>query len=250
MDADDTMEPETIAGQMERWRDTSTSSWWVMQWMGDRWQRFDHRYAQMKDPLVDALLHSEHIPVPALLCLWAIIDALGGLDETLWANHDGDLHLRSWLNGYTIVSSMRGSFVYRRHSFNIISRSASYHSLESRVRMYKKVERALIESGQLTIYRLDLAQAFHIITSGIMLLNEELGDRALGYTVRLGGIRSVHGTLQHCLLYYTIGLKWKERLVGWIWQSRLCHLLGRRRLAHMELVSPSRYATPDRKTYV
>lgn len=237
LDADDTMEPETIAGQIERIagrKDVIVSSpWWSMQWMGDLWQRFDHQYAYVDDPLVGELRYGDYIPVQALLWPRKIINALGGWDETLWSNQDGDLRLRARLHGYPIVRSTRGGFIYRRHSTDTVSGNTSYRSIESRVRVYEKVEQVLVESGMLQKYRFDLARAFHSIASGIMPLNEELGDRALGHAVRLGGVRSVHGTFQHRLLCYTIGLKRKERLAGWLRDRSLAVLLGRSRMRNL-----------------
>lgn len=233
LDADDTMELETVAGQVERMAGRTdivvSAPWWALQWVGDRWQRFDHQYALVDDPLVGELRYGDYIPLPALLWPRAVIDALGGWDETLWANQDGDLRLRARLRGYPIVRSARGGFVYRRYSTDTVSGSSSYRSLESRVRVYEKVEQTLAESGRLEKYRFDLARAFHSIASGIMPLNEELGDRALGHAIRLGGIRSVHGTLQHRLLCYTIGLKRKERLAGWLLRSPFAFFLSRYR---------------------
>ena len=231
MDADDYMEPETVAGQVEilAWRTDiiAASPWWVLQWMGDRWQRFDHQYAQVEDPLVGELRYGDYIPVQALLWPRVIIDALGGWDETLWANQDGDLRLRARLRGYEIKHSKRGGFGYRRHSADTVSSNPSYRSLESRVRVYEKVEQALIDSGRLENYRSDLARAFHRVASEIMPLNEDLGSRALGHAIRMGGIRSVHGTLQHRLLCYTIGLKRKERLARWLAHSPFSRVLRR-----------------------
>lgn len=258
MDADDTMEPETVAGQMERMAGRTdiivSSPWWVMQWMGDRWQRFDHQYAQGDDPLVGELRYGDYIPLPALLWPHAVIDALGGWDETLWANQDGDLRLRARLARYVIVPSQRGGFVYRRHSQHTVSSSPSYRALESRIRVYEKVEQTLAASGRLKLYQRDLAYAFHSIASGIMPLNEELGDRALRHAVRLGGIRSVHGTLQHRLLCYTIGLKRKERLARWMMKGYLSRVLGRSQTqkltSQIEAAPRSSAVFPSSETYV
>jgi hypothetical protein len=234
MDADDYMEPETVAGQVDtldgRTDFIAASPWWTVDWMGDRWQRSDHPYVQVDDPLVGELRYGDYIPLPALLWPRAVINSLGGWDESLWANQDGDLRLRAQLKGYEFLHASLGGFIYRRHSLNTVSGSPSYRSLESRVRVYEKVEKALMDSGRLARYRLDLARAFHRIASGIMPLNEEVGDRALRHAVRLGGVRSVNGPLKHRLLCYTIGLKRKERLARWMSRNLFSRMLGRRQL--------------------
>ena len=234
LDADDFIEPQTIEGQVivagGQTDKIVSSPWWSIEWTGQTWERHFHRYTQVDDPLIGELRYGDYIPAQALLWPRAIIEALGGWDETIWANQDGDLRLRARLAGHEILPSQRGGFIYRRHSLNSVSGSSSYRAIESRIRVYEKVEQVLIESGRLEMYSRDLACTYHSLASSIMPLDEELGDYVLSNAKRLGGIRSVHGTLKHRLLCYTIGLKRKERLARWLTSGRFRNILGRNRV--------------------
>jgi glycosyltransferase involved in cell wall biosynthesis len=232
-DADDLLEPETIAGEIETLAERTdviaACPWWSIEWDGVAWQRFDHRYAQVSDPLFGELKYGDYLPAPALLWHRSILAALGGWDETLWANQDGDLRLRARLSGYEFVYSARGGFIYRRHSINSISGSTSARALESRIRVLEKVEAELIATNRLEMYRVALSCGFHTLAYKTLSYNEPLADRALSHARRLGGLRSVHGTFKHRLLCYTIGLKRKERLANSLMQGAFASLLSRTR---------------------
>lgn len=245
LDADDTLEPETVQGQVEalagRTDAIAVCPWWSIEWDGSAWQRHFHRYADVTDPLVGELRYGDYIPAQALLWSRTIIQQLNCWDETLWANQDGDLRLRARLRGVAFVQASGGGFVYRRHSANTVSGKPSHRALESRIRVLEKAEAILQADGRLSQYQLDLARNYHRLASGIMPLDEELGDRALGHAVRLGGVRSVTGPFKHRLLCYTIGLKRKERLAKWMANGQLARLLGRtnmRRLTEAPEVHP------------
>lgn len=232
-DADDLLEPETIAGEIEtlagRTNVVASCPWWSIEWDGSAWQRFDHRYAQVSDPLVGELKYGDYLPAPALLWHRSMIAALGGWDETLWANQDGDLRLRARMSGYEFVYSARGGFIYRRHSLGTVSGGANARALESRIRVLEKVEAVLIATNRLETYRIALSCGFHTLAYKTLPYNESLGDRALGHARRLGGVRSVHGTLKHRVLCYAFGLKGKERLARGLVKSPFASVLSRTR---------------------
>jgi glycosyltransferase involved in cell wall biosynthesis len=234
LDADDFIKPETIAGQVEtldgRTDVIAACPWWNIEWTGNNWKIILPRAKQADDPIIDELRYGNFLPGPSLLWSRNILENLGGWDETLWANQDGDLRLRARLAGYQIIPSHRSGFAYRRYSRTTVSSTPSDSGLESRIRVLEKVESILENTGRLQKYALDLACAYHRLASGIMVYNEQLADRALSHAIRLGGIRSIQGTLKHRLLCYTIGLKRKERLARWIATSRLSWLLGRTRI--------------------
>jgi glycosyltransferase involved in cell wall biosynthesis len=234
LDVDDYLEPETIAGQVDvlngRANAVATCPWWYIEWNGQTWVQQRHHQANVTDPIVAELRYGNFIPAPALLWPRNAIAQLGEWDETLWANQDGDLRIRARLSGYQFVQSTSGGFIYRRHGKNTVSGQISDRALESRIRVIEKVEAALTDSGRLEMYRFDLARMYHSLASGIMSLNEEMGERANQSALRLGGLRSVHGSFQHRLLCYTVGLKRKERLARWLARSPLAGLMGRSQL--------------------
>ncbi len=235
LDADDLLEPETIAGQVAaadgRKNVVVASPWRFLQWTGKSWLEIAAPAGHIGDPLVAELRHGDYIPVQALLWPRDLVIALGGWDESLWANQDGDLRLRARLAGCEFVTSAQGGFIYRRYSSNTVSGKPTYRALESKIRVFEKVEEQLRQSDRLEQYKIDLACAFHRLATAAMTQNEELGDRALAHALRLGGRRSVHGTFKHRLLYYTIGLKRKERVVRWLTTTPVARMLGRSQLS-------------------
>jgi len=235
LDADDLLEPETIDGQIRvmsgRTDVIVTCPWWNIEWTGNEWKKVYPHPTRTTDPLIAELRYGDFLPSPTLLWPRNVIKGLGGWDETLWANQDGDLRLRARLNDYQIIPSKQGGFAYRRYSFTTVSMRATERNLESRIRVLEKVEAILQRTGRLNQYRLDLSFAYHRLASGLMPQNELLGERALSHAKRLGGIRSVQGTLKHRLLCYSIGLKRKERLARWLTSGRFRNILGRNRVA-------------------
>jgi len=231
LDADDLLEPETIDGQIRvmsgRTDVIVTCPWWNIEWTGNEWKKVYPHPTRTTDPLIAELRYGDFLPSPTLLWPRNVIKELGGWDETLWANQDGDLRLRARLNDYQIIPSQQGGFAYRRYSFTTVSMRATERNLESRIRVLEKVEAILQRTGRLNQYRLDLSFAYHRLASGLMPQNELLGERALSHAKRLGGIRSVQGTLKHRLLCYSIGLKRKERLAKWLAKTRFTKMLGR-----------------------
>ena len=234
LDADDYIEPETITGQIDaiagRIDVIVTCPWWNIEWTGNEWKKVYPHPTRATDPLIAELRYGDFLPAQTLLWPRNLIKGLGGWDETLWANQDGDLRLRARLNNYQIIPSQRGGFAYRRYSFTTVSTQTTERNLESRIRVLEKVETILQRTGRLNQYRLDLSFAYHRLASGLMSQNEVLGERALSHAKRLGGIRSVHGTLKHRLLCYTIGLKRKERLARWLIGGPFRKILGRNRV--------------------
>lgn len=233
LDADDTILPSTIAGEIAtlggRTDVIASCPWWSLEWTGQEWHRHYPQPYQLQDRLASELRYGDFIPGQALLWPSEILRKLGGWDETRCPNDDGDLRLRALLAGYPIVLSELGGFQWRHHSATSLSRTQSDQALASIIRVFEKVEANLLSTNRLELYKLDLARTFHRLASSIMPYNELFGDVALSHAKRLGGYRSVEGTIQHHILCYTIGLKRKERLARRIRHSRFSRILGRTR---------------------
>jgi len=231
MDADDLMLPETISGQLSVFSGRKdfivACTWWSIEWNGKDWERHVPKPYRLEDPIASELRYGDYIPGPALLWPRDIIMGIGGWGDGRNPNDDGELRLRARINGFEIVHSDLGGFVYRRYSSSSFSGIKSKQHLLALIQGWEKIESLLVQRGLIDTYRLDLACAYHSLASSIMPLDEELGDHALSHAVRLGGMRSVHGTLPHRILCYTIGLKRKEHLARYLINSPLSILLGR-----------------------
>lgn len=239
LDADDIILPDTVAGEIaianNRTDVIASSPWWTLEWTGNEWKRKYPRPYKLYDQLASELRYGDFIPGQALLWPSEVIERLGGWDETRCPNDDGDLRLRALLSGYGIIKSSRGGFEWRRHTLSSLSNLKNDTSLESLIKVLEKVEPMLISTNRLEFYKLDLACAFHRLASYIMPYNETLGERALSQARRLGGRRSIQGSIQHRILCYTVGLKRKERLARRIANSRFSRILGRTRKTHVSI---------------
>jgi hypothetical protein len=227
------MLPETIAGQVELINGlTGTIAacpWWSLEWTKNGWVKGQYSPYKLKDRIASELRYDNYIPGQALLWPREIIEQLGGWQENLSGNDDGDLRMRALLAGHKILDTSIGGFVWRRYSTSTLSHQKSEYHLKSRIRILDKIEAGLIRTGQLDKYRFDLACAYHRAATSIMPLNETLGDIAWEHAMKLGGLQSIQGSLKHRLLCYSIGLKRKERLVKWLSNTVFSVVLSRSR---------------------
>jgi len=234
MDADDLMLPETISGQLRVFSGRKdfivACPWWSMVWNGKDWAQHISKPYRLVDPIASELRYGNYIPGQALLWPRDIIVGIGGWGEGKNPNDDGELRLRARISGFNIIKSDTGGFVWRRYSSSTLSHQRDKKHLELLIQGWEETEALLKLKGLIDKYRIDLACAYHSLASSIMPLDEELGDYVLSHAKRLGGIRSVHGTLKHRLLCYTIGLKRKERLARWLTSGRFRNILGRNRV--------------------
>jgi glycosyltransferase involved in cell wall biosynthesis len=232
-DADDLIEPETIAEQIKilagRTDCVAACPWWYIVWNGKEWEKVYPGSTRGSDPIAAELRYERCFLGQSLLWPSNIIRDLGGWDETLWANQDGDIRMRAVLKGYEFILTDQGGVAYRRQEQGTVSTALNEHTMGSRVRVLEKVEAILKNTGRLNVYKLDLARAYYRLATGFMPHSEPIGERALSHALQLGGIRAIQGTFRHRLLAYTIGIKRKERLARWVEKSPFATLLERTR---------------------
>ena len=163
-------------------------------------------------------LSGRFIPPCALAWRREYVFALGGWDEALRRNQDGDLVLRAALNGARLASSSLGRGVYWQHeSLSRITNRVNQEDLASTIVVLRKVVdalgpdltsdatlRAVVSSNSHTIERV---AAFYDLKA----LTEELAE----FRKNLGFPR-YDGSVAHVVGSRLLGLPLKEKLSRWL----------------------------------
>ncbi|HEY4954372.1 MAG TPA: glycosyltransferase, partial [Gemmatimonadaceae bacterium] len=120
LDADDCIAPDTVAALVSALESSNAglaaSRWNFLVPSGDRWIPVDSGFP--KDPpsgdFLFAWLSGWYIPPCALMWRRSTLEQIGGWDESLAANQDGDLVLRALLAGMRIQMADGGLGMYRK----------------------------------------------------------------------------------------------------------------------------------------
>ncbi|HEX6747225.1 MAG TPA: glycosyltransferase [Longimicrobium sp.] len=161
MDADDFSTPETLSALVEAGRGTpgavAACPWEFLIHEGHAWRRHPLRrpFAPPGDPL-RGWLEGMWAPSCAVLYPRALFERVGGFDETLRRNDDGDLAMRAFVSGAGIARATSGLGVYRRHGSTRVTLSSDRHSeraLRSQMRVFDKLAEQLSAQGRLEEYR-------------------------------------------------------------------------------------------------
>jgi O-antigen biosynthesis protein len=166
--------------------------------------------------IINAWLTGWYIPPCAILWPKNIYNIVGGWDESLTANQDGDLMLRSFLLGFNIKISEKGKSFYRKHGPNHISISSdlvSESSLFSRVKVLKKVIKSINDSNKhnINLHREYIGTAFHKLARNNMLSNRKVALDCINKW-KYYSKGKIPGSLFHKLAVSLIGLETKEKL--------------------------------------
>jgi hypothetical protein len=171
----------------------------------------------VKDDL-KAWLQGNYLPIHALLWPRKLLEAIGGWDESLRANQDGDLMFRALLFGAKIIRTEGGTAYYRIYgqATNSVSTVKNYAAWNSRLRVLEKLEMGLIESGTIKIYALALAQAYHGLAIAAFNTEESIARQASKRAKELGGVDSITGTFAHRIGCFVLGVEGKLRLAKYL----------------------------------
>ena len=223
LDADDLLSPDALEGLAEALdgRDDAIAAcrWLRLAMDGDEWATFP---AEMPFPLTDAdplaaWLKGEWIAGCSLLWPTALFEELGGYDETLTADEDGDIMYRALLSGTELVFAERGESYYRAHGKGRLSVSQDIfadHRFRSRMRVFEKVEAALRERGDWEDYRRLVGEAYHGLAQRTFVARPDLASEALQRGEEYAGRLAIAPTLPGRILVRLLGMGGKERLVN------------------------------------
>lgn len=222
LDADDLIEPDTISALVAAVA-TKPGSIAICPWRrlvscGDSWIS---RPAELSLPRpgTDALRGwLQGVWVPTCSVLWPrdTYDQVGGWDETLTLNDDGDLMLRALAEGAQLAIAAGGQGLYRVHPVTRVTVSGTAvdeQRLESQVDMLLRLTDRLDSKGLLLEYQEAIGIAYLRIASAAFRVGYlRLGRNCAQVGERLAGRRAVARTRLGRVLERLVGVERKERM--------------------------------------
>jgi glycosyltransferase involved in cell wall biosynthesis len=222
LDADDLLAPDTIAAGVsaleERTDTLAATGWRRLVRKGERWiaAPADVPFpAADSDPLRAWLLGS-WLPLSCLLWPRDVYERVGGWDEELTTNEDGDLIYRALAGGVRLVRTTAGEAFYRSHGDGRLSLSADMmaeHRFRSRMRVLEKLGALLAQLGTLPHYTEPLGVAWHRLAHLGYEDHPDLARECLRRGEKYAGRRRLSRTLPGRVLTWMLGLERKEALV-------------------------------------
>ena len=222
LDADDLLAPDTVAGGVSALQDRpdtiAASNWRRLVQKGKRWVAAPAEIpfpATDRDPLRAWLLGSW---LPPCCLLWPrdVYERVGGWDEQLTTNEDGDLIYRALAGGVRLARTTAGEALYRSHGDARLSVSADViaeHRFRSRMRVLEKLGAFLTERGTLPRYREPLGVAWQRLALLGYEDHPDLARECLRTGEEYAGRRLVSRTLPGRVLTWMLGLERKEAVV-------------------------------------
>lgn len=225
LDADDVLAPDALAGLLEALREKSGDI------AGCRWLQLKKRDGDWRklpadipipdpagDPLRGWITGSSWFPPAAVLWRRDVYDRVGGWDEEITLNDDGDIMMRALADGARLVVAERGQAYYRSHGDERLSVSTNVFSeskLHSQRRVIEKLESKLTEQGRLTEYAEPLGIAYQYLA----LLALQNGHMEIGRDCQrrgetIGGFRPVSRTFAGRFLSRVVGVERKEKIAA------------------------------------
>jgi O-antigen biosynthesis protein len=179
--------------------------------------------------------------VPPCAVLWPrhVYDSIGGWDESLIVNQDGDLMMRAFAAGAAMVRAEGGTAYYRRHEDgreSVSTRPLSAEALDSRIRVLESLTLDLRRAGRLKAYRTAIGDHYARLASRALVeKHTDRGHECLRRAAELGVRPYKTGTLIGSVLSAVIGMGRKEALARWLADVGLMTAARRRILAHRSL---------------
>jgi len=216
LDADDVLGSEVVSGLVGAVSDDDPTigicEWAFLRRAGtDQWRLEEP--AQGISPLPTDLLRAwlEGWFVPSCAVLWASrgYECLGGWDERLRANQDGDLMLRALLAGFHLAVSPVGRAYYRRDEHGrSVSTRLDVSTFVSRRRVLDKLMVRLEADGRLERYRTALGGAYYgLARSHFGDVPYSLISQTIQQGVALAGTRALPRSVPHLVTYRIAGVR-------------------------------------------
>lgn len=222
LDADDVLSPDIIAAGVELLRDLpgtiAVSRWRRLALRGSTWTPVPADFPLPPpdaDPLA-AWLRGYWFPQCCLLWPREIYDPLGGWDESLTSNEDGDLVFRALASGAAMRLTSHGEALYRTHGSALVSVSAdlvSEHRFRSRMRVLEKLATRLEQQGTIARFVEPLGIAWQRLALIGLEDHPVLAKECLRRGEALAGRRPLSRTLPGRLLVWLLGLERKEAII-------------------------------------
>ncbi len=218
MDADDYVEgPLLELGSRTAWSedaDVVLSPFCFELPDGSRRVIYPHgRYGSLdRETIVSKWLVGDYTPPCAVIWRTEFVREIGGWDEYLAKNQDGDLMYRAVMYGARVSTSAHGLGVYvQSDDPRRITRSNTRQTLASQFAVLERIRADMpsMENGP----EEELAQAYY----GLARLAYDGGEDGIGrkaeQTARMLGLKGQPGTRAHELVATVLGLRGKQRLI-------------------------------------
>ena len=235
LDSDDTLSMDKIEVQVRalsaRAGSLAYCDWAYMEMLGGVWtlgQRRQEKALDLHDDALRLYLEGWFIPLHAFLWPHDMLSALGGFDESLRTDEDGELAIRALVKGAGLVYVEAASVQYRLHGNGQLNQDQSRAKLRSRLRVVRKVARMLEAGDAIDIYRRSLAIRCDEIERMACLSYPEFA-RLCGRESRKiepGHRRTVRGGAAYRTVRAVLGLRaseWiaaRKRRIASLWKGR------------------------------
>lgn len=232
LDADDLLAPDAIAALLAALRDRGQSDaiahapWRRL--VRDRRGAWRDRPSGIQRPRSDPdtalrewLEGQAWVPPCAVLWPRPVFDRVGGWDEDLTIDDDGELMRRALSRGVPLSAAGGGGSLYRMHEPARVSLSQSAMTEEELRRTGKAVIDAtaaeLERQGRLAEFAPALGTAYQLLAlTALQQGHPDLAEECQALGARLGGRADVSRTALGRALVRIVGLERKERLVQWL----------------------------------
>jgi len=223
LDADDLLAHDTIAASLVALavapqRSVVAAPWCYLVSDGAGWRPTPHdvKPAPNGDPLAGWLVR-RYQATASMLWPTTLVHELGGWDETLTKNQDGDLAMRAFVAGARLRFSLaRGPVLYRHHGAgsHSIASGTRVCDVDSCIRVIDKIAAALRAAGRFEPYRVWVARGYHELARLYYSSQPELARGAAAKGHELAGVRAIWGSLPHRMATLVLGLERKEWLAA------------------------------------
>lgn len=230
LDADDLLSEDTLSALAETLsiddNVVAACQWNYLRWTGEGWTEkpSNQSCSPPKGDYIRGWLSGWFVPPCGLLWSKSAFESVGGWDETLHANQDGDLILRALLGGTKIHQTSKGKALYRTFEntdHTSLSKKQTKRALLSRARVMKKVTECLKDRGQLAKYAGEIGHELHKIAKRGFNVAQPRSDAYLDQMEKvaneareLAGVKAISGSVFHRLGCQLLGLRRKERLAA------------------------------------
>ena len=178
--------------------------------------------AKEREDLLTEWLLGRFTPPCAVLWRREALLAIGGWDEKVLKNQDGDVVMRALADGATAIRARNGMGYYRDHTDGrpAISQKRGMQFSCSQFAVLLRVESMLVRRGALETYRVPLARAFHRLSRDAAVVDARLSRLIDKHGRALAGWAGIPGRFPSRVA---------EGLIGSVRMERVARMLGRRR---------------------
>lgn len=222
LDADDLIAPDTVSALVTAVRPhpraIGACPWRRLRLVQGRWVDAppEASLPLLQDPL-RGWLQNSWVPPCAVLWRRDAYECTGGWDERITLNDDGDLMMRAFVRGCSLVWAAGGQAWYRHHGGTRLSLSNDVFSeakLRSLCLVLENLTTELQRAAKLPVYRASLGEAYYNVAA--LSFQQEaphVGRKCVARAMELVGRRPTGRIWPGRLLTLLLGLESKERVV-------------------------------------